>query len=304
MTVTIAVVNEKGGVGKTTTAITLAAGLARRGLTVCLVDSDPQGHVAKYLGMVEEPGLFDLLVNDRPVGGLLRAVAPEKWADPESDRNGQLVILPGNSRTTSAGHLLTAEQAPVSILRDRLAPLTGADVIVMDTSPTVTLLVAMIYLAADRILIPTQPELGSVNGVTKALARIQTARERGAPVRLMGVLPVMLRRTSEHYANIAELLRLLEPEGWKAFQKEAAEAEEQKEPFTVINYMLNRHFAREVGMLLSPIPLSTIWPETPAYQTTVFNYVSPANRARQAAELMVDQIEQKLRAGVPNGQTT
>ena len=67
MTVTIAVINEKGGVGKTTTAITVAAGLARRGYTVALADCDPQGHVAKYLGLPDEAGLFELLVNDRPI---------------------------------------------------------------------------------------------------------------------------------------------------------------------------------------------------------------------------------------------
>ncbi|GAB4575818.1 MAG: AAA family ATPase [Anaerolineae bacterium] len=303
MPVTIAVINEKGGVGKTTTAITVAAGLARRGLTVCLVDADPQGHVAKYLGMPEEAGLFDLLVNDRPIASLLRPVPPEKWADADSDHNGQLVILPGNHRTTSAGHLLTAEQAPATILRDRLAPLRGADVIVMDTSPTVTLLVAMIYVAADRILIPTQPELGSVNGVTKAMARIKTARERGATVRLMGVVPLMLRRTTEHRANLAELVRLLEPEVWEEYENAADQVHDDEENFSIVRFLLSRHHDGQVGLLFSPIAQSTIWPETPAYSTTIFNYVPPGNKARLAAERLVDQVEQKLRGGVNNGKT-
>ena len=302
MPVTIAVINEKGGVGKTTTAITVAAGLARRGLTVCLVDLDPQGHVAKYLGMPEESGVFDLLVNDRPIADLLRPVPTEKWADPESESKGQLVILPGNHRTTSAGHLLTAEQAPVTILRDRLAPLRGADVIVLDTSPTVTLLVAMIYLAADRVLIPTQPELGSVNGVTKAMARIKTARERGATVKLMGVIPVMLRHTTEHSANMAELVRLLEPEVWTEYEEAATTVPDDDQGFSIVRYMLSRHHDGHVGPLLSPIAQSTIWPETPAYTTTIFNYVPPNNKARRAAERLIDQVEQKLR-GASNGKT-
>lgn len=304
MPVTIAVINEKGGVGKTTTAITVAAGLARRGLTVCLVDLDPQGHVAKYLGMPEEAGVFDLLVNDRPIADLLRPVPAEKWADPESDNNGQLVILPGNHRTTSAGHLLTAEQAPVTILRERLSPLRGADVIVLDTSPTVTLLVAMIYLAADRILIPTQPELGSVNGVTKAMARIKTARERGATVKLMGVVPVMMRRTTEHSANMIELVRMLEPEAWKEYEEVRTTVPDDDDAFSIVRHLLSRHHDGQVGPLLSPIAQSTIWPETPAYTTTIFNYVPPNNKARRAAERLIDQVEQKLRGGSTNGQTT
>lgn len=291
----IAVVNEKGGVGKTTTAITMAAGLARRGHTVALVDCDPQGHVAKYLGLPEESGLFDLLVNNQPIAGLLRPVPPAKWADPDGG-NGQLVILPGDQRTTSAGHLLTAEQAPVTILRDRLAPLRGADFIVLDTSPTVTLLVAMIYVAADRILIPTQPELGSVNGVTKALARIKTARERGAPVRLLGVLPVMLRNTNEHNANLAELVRMLEPEAWEEYE-EAVASLGNSENLTMERFLMGRHHEGKIGPLLSPIAQSTIWPETPAYQQTIFTYATPGNKARQAAERLIDQIEFKLRGG-------
>jgi chromosome partitioning protein len=299
MPVTVAVVNEKGGVGKTTTAITIAAGLARRGLNVVLVDCDPQGHVAKYLGMPEESGLFDLLVNDQPVAGLLRPVPPEKWAAPEGSP-GQLAILPGDARTTSAGHLLTAEQTPVTILRDRLTPLRGADVIVLDTSPTVTLLVAMIYVAADRILIPTQLELGSVNGVTKAVTRIKTARERGATVRLMGVVPLMLRHTNEHNANIAELVRMLEPEVWAEYE-EAATTVGEEDNFTIVRYLLSRHHEGNVGLILSPIAQSTVWPEAPAYSKTIFNYAPSGHNALQAAEQLVDQVERKLRGGANHG---
>lgn len=299
MTLTIAVVNEKGGVGKTTTAITVAAGLARRGRTVALVDSDPQGHVAKYLGLAEESGLFNLLVNDQPISGILRPVPRESWADPLSD-NGQLVILPGNHRTTSAGHLLTAEQAPVNILRDRLAPLRGADVIIMDTSPTVTLLVAMIYVAADLILIPTQPELGSVHGVSRAVARMKTANDRGAAVRLLGVLPVMMRRTAEHSANIGELVRMLEPETWREYE-ETMDVVEDDQLVPIERFLMARHDAGLVGPVLSPIPQSTIWPETPAYQTTIFNYVGENNKARRRAEQLIDQIEMRLSEVAING---
>jgi chromosome partitioning protein len=293
MTVTVAVVNEKGGVGKTTTAITVGAGLARRGKTVAIVDCDPQGHVAKYLGLAEEPGVFDLLVNDRPIAGLLRPVPSEAWAEMGGSQNGRLVILPGNQRTTSAGHMLTAEQTPVSILRDRLAPLQGADVIILDTSPTITLLMAMIYVAADRILIPTQPELGSVNGVSKAMSRIETANDRGASVRLLGVLPLMWRRTNEHSANIAELVRMLEPATLDAYEAHNA-ARPPDQQVMLESYLAQRHRAGQIGPVFSPITQSTLWPETPAYQTTIFNYVAPQDKVYRAAQRLIDEVEHKL----------
>lgn len=295
MTVTIAVINEKGGVGKTTAAITIAAGLARRGYTVALADCDPQGHVAKYLGMPAEAGLFELLVNDQPVGNLLRPVPNEIWAAP-NDGNGRFVILPGDHRTTSAGHVLTAEQISVNVLRDRLAPLGGADVIVLDTSPTITLLMAMIYVAADRILIPTQPELGSVHGVSKALTRLKTARDRGATVRLLGVLPVMLRRTHEHSANMGELVRMLEPDTWDEYEETLTHVG-QDSRLSIERFLLDRHERGQVGTLLSPVSQSTVWPETPAYQTTIFNYVNPRNKAYRSAERLIDQVEMKLNQG-------
>ena len=93
---------------------------------------------------------------------------------------------------------------------------------------------------------------------------------------------------------------MLEPEVWAEFE-EAATMAHSEDNFTIVRYLLSRHHDGQVGLVLSPIPQSTIWPETPAYSKTIFAY-SPANHtALQGAERLVDQVEQKLRGIVVNG---
>lgn len=75
----ITLLNEKGGVGKTTIATHIAAGLAVRGMRVLLVDADPQGHATVSLGLQKEPGLYDLLVRDATFKSVLRFIPPKAY---------------------------------------------------------------------------------------------------------------------------------------------------------------------------------------------------------------------------------
>ena len=86
----IAVANRKGGVGKTTTCVSLGHGLALKGYNVLLVDVDPQGHVATALGMNPEAGLFDLLVGGARLVNVTRRARERLW------------VVPGNARTGTA----------------------------------------------------------------------------------------------------------------------------------------------------------------------------------------------------------
>src|SRR5690242_15083890 len=94
----ITLLNEKGGVGKTTLAVHIAAGLAARGERVVLVDADAQGHATVMLGMSNEPALHDLLVREASFKDTLRFVAPEVYA-PYGESKGQLFLLPGDTET-------------------------------------------------------------------------------------------------------------------------------------------------------------------------------------------------------------
>jgi chromosome partitioning protein len=201
---TIAIVNSKGGVGKTTLAITLAAGLAATGKKVVLVDTDPQGNVAGWFGMSEESGVFDLLIKERPIAELLRLVPQERWWPDLS--SGVLAILPGNSRTTTAGLTLAIEKTTANKLKNGLAPLAHSiDYVILDTSPTVTEMMANVFAASDGAIIPTQTARLSVNGVHKTMGRIEAVHDQLA-LPVLGIQPTM------HYPqqvvckdNLAEL---------------------------------------------------------------------------------------------------
>ena len=110
MTKIIAITNQKGGVGKTTTALNLGTQLAFSGRRVLVVDLDPQGQCAIGLGLNPEPGTFNLLVNS--------SFEPRQWIRP-SGRKG-LDLIPGDRSTATAQIVINAENRPLEYIRDLL----------------------------------------------------------------------------------------------------------------------------------------------------------------------------------------
>ena len=125
MTTTLTVANRKGGVAKTSTAVSLAHGLALKGKSVLLVDVDPQGHVAPALGLEQEPGLFNLIVAGRTLREVSRQARPDLW------------VVPGNLRTGTAEAMLVYEKAQLDALAKVLGQKANArpDYVLMDTCP-------------------------------------------------------------------------------------------------------------------------------------------------------------------------
>lgn len=258
---TIALINQKGGVGKTTLAVTLAAGLAVAGKRVVLVDTDPQGNVAKWFGMPEEAGIYDLLIKEQPVGRLLRLVPAEKWS-PSAAPGGALAILPGNGRTTTAGVALAVDRAPSDVLRKRLEPLarSGIDFCILDTSPTVTELMLNVFVASDFCIIPTEPAMLSVNGVTKTADRIALVRDN-VPLEVIGVVPNKVKaRTLEHQQNLATLRELYGDLVWP-----------------VVNHRVR-------------------WEECPAYAKSIFAYEPARSAAVREAAMFVGTFWRAMNA--------
>ena len=95
----VSLVNEKGGVGKTTLATHIAAGLAIRGQRVLIIDGDPQGHVASSYGLPKEAGLYNLLVRGASFEASTREVPAERYQAEGRAVNGALYMLPGNVET-------------------------------------------------------------------------------------------------------------------------------------------------------------------------------------------------------------
>jgi chromosome partitioning protein len=204
----ITLLNEKGGVGKTTLAIHIATGLAIRNFRVLLVDADPQGHATVMAGLAKEPALYDLLVRDAPFKEVLRFVPPDQYAIPGQPVTGQLFVVPSNVETRNIAN----STSDAFGLHDRLQELsTAIDYVVFDTSPTPSLLHGSIYLATDSIIYPTKCEYLSFDGLVESIAHrnsAQTYRDKWnlGKINILGIVPTMFRnQTVEHSENLAAL---------------------------------------------------------------------------------------------------
>jgi chromosome partitioning protein len=179
-----AVANMKGGVGKTATAVNLAAGLARRGLRVLLLDCDPQGNVAHALGLHSRAGLRELVTGEAPLPEVIvRDVRPG------------LDVLPATTAAFSLDAYLTGQMQRETVLVRRLGPLDGYGALVCDTSPAMSLLTVNALLAAPAVLVPVTMEPLALVGARQTLNGIlemQPLWPERAP-RVVGVIPTMVR---------------------------------------------------------------------------------------------------------------
>ena len=186
LTSTLAILNQKGGVGKTTTAITLAHGLALCGHRTLLVDLDAQGNIADALGHPKSSGLYDLLVAQDPA----RAITP-------SNRPALDLIL-GDKHTVEAKHALIAKSFREQILRQALQKLPYSyRYIVLDVAPGVDILQISALVAATHYLIPVALDHLAVVGAGDALASAAALKQAGdLRANFLGILPTFWERTT------------------------------------------------------------------------------------------------------------
>lgn len=179
----LAVVNMKGGVGKTTTAINIAAGLAASGMRVLLIDADPQGNVSHTLRVPIRKTFEDLMTGD--------AFLPEVIV---KGVRANLDVIPSTPAAFALERRLAGETQRETLLSRRLRGLEGYDAAVVDTSPAMNLITYNALLFAEELIIPVGMDLMAVIGARQTLAGVRQVHELWPERRLevLGILPTFV----------------------------------------------------------------------------------------------------------------
>lgn len=241
----ITIASQKGGVGKTTTAVNLAHGLALKGRQVLVIDVDPQAQCATVLGLEQSRGVFNLLIGGLSIVELLQPTG----------RKG-LYLLPGSKRTATAQLMMTHENpGRMDLLYNRLVeslPNGSPDYIILDTAPSVGGLQEMALWAADLVIIPSATDSMATDGVAAVIATLESLIEnqnwQGA---VLGVLPTFYDEvTNESKTVLADLRRSL-----------------------------------GLDRVLEPIHRATVLRECPAHGKTIFEFAPRSRAADEYAAL-------------------
>jgi chromosome partitioning protein len=189
----IAIINQKGGVGKTTTAVNLAAALAECGQRVCVLDLDPQAHATTHLGVEPDgktPSLYDVLVHSRPLAEVRHRVADNLW-------------VAGSDINLAAAEVeLAGVVGREVILRDLLLQDEGAfDFVFMDCAPSLGVLTLNALAAANEVFIPLQPHFLALHGMGKLLETTALVAKRINPALKVTGIVLCLYESSTRLAQ-------------------------------------------------------------------------------------------------------
>lgn len=252
---TIALANQKGGVGKTTTAVSLAGELAHRGLRVLLVDCDPQGNATTSLGFAKDTlttTTYDLLMETANTAEII-----------QTSGRPQLDLVPADQELAGAAVELNSAERRERRLLDALAPLRASyNYILLDCPPSLGLLTLNALRAADSVIIPLQCEYLALEGLAQLKTTLDRVRERLNPtLRIAGVVMTMY----DGRTNLAQQ----------------------------VVHEVQRHFPRLIFKTL--IPRSVRLSEAPSHGQMIREYDAQSRGARAYAALTDELLRREER---------
>ncbi|MFP4104730.1 MAG: ParA family protein [Phycisphaerae bacterium] len=258
---TIAVINQKGGVGKTTTVANLGSGIAAEGYDVCLVDMDPQSHLTLHFGV--EPGtpgnsLYELLVEGATVMQTIMHISP------------RLGLIPATIDLAAAEVELVTSVGREKILADKLAATSLPDeYMIIDCPPSLGLLTLNALAAADEVIIPLQPHFLALQGLGKLLETVSLVKQRINPrLKVSGVLLCMFEKQTNLASEVVSDL------------EEFFSAARGKDVPWSDTRIFESRIRRNVKLA-----------ECPSYGNTIFEYAPSSNGAVDYYDLVMEFIE-------------
>jgi chromosome partitioning protein len=200
---TIAIMNQKGGVGKTTTTVNLAAALARAGQRVGVIDVDPQAHASLHLGIdprSESPTVYDLLTEETPIANVWQRAGSSSTPSEEDVR-----VAASHIDLAAAEVELAGVVGREVILRDKLAAAADQfDYVLIDCPPSLGILTINALAAADDVFLPLQPHFLALHGLSKLLKTIGLVNERlNDRLQLAGVVLCLYESGTKLAAEVA-----------------------------------------------------------------------------------------------------
>ncbi len=268
----IAVINQKGGVGKTTSSVNLCAALADAGRRVCLLDLDPQAHASLHLGITAvdgEASMYEVLCGDATLAQARQQV------------NDQLHVVPANLDLAAAELELAGEVGREMILRDKMQDDDQPfDYVILDCPPSLGVLTVNALVAVQEVFLPLQPHFLALHGLSKLLRTIEVVSRRlNDTLRLSGVMLCM-------YDSNTRL---------------AAEVSTDIEDFFQASRG-GREFFRDAKFFDTRIRRNIRLAEAPSFGQSIFQYASVSNGAADYQALAEEVMAQEQsHAAKPSG---